>query len=547
MEFRKQVSVPDENDVNYLHFTSPGGKNRCIKRAKGTVLPNCVGYAWGRFMDILGSTPTLSTNQAEIWYTNTADGYKRGQVPQLGAVICWRRGTASSTADGSGHVAIVEDVHPDGSIDISESGASWSSNPWSNVFKYTKDLKPPLYNHPVETLVSGDKLVFQGFIYNPACANLTDKLSEFVNIAYSMVGTGKYSLGSELILHCAKSVGGLLNVVIPNTFSAGDYARLGVANSMGEWLLGPHHGKYPEMQIGDIILFRNSAKSDVDEYYADDVGIVREVDDTHLYVVKVDSNGIAQSSYYTRSNSCINGYYRPNWAAVDSSPINSGVGMSTDLYESYNTRLDATIREVAYIDSSSQPSISTTDTKLSVINYTSALGQLFKSLIESSGLSIGGVSSNTILDELGSVPSTIAQYFIDKGLNKAACAGILANIAHESNFRCNARGRYVNGKPTEYGLLQWRDSRYTAMSNMCNSTWGSDLSGQLDYIWYELSWTYKSELLALQQVTDTDSGAEDASDAFANLLNNISKEDKEVRRASASYYYGKLVQQLVVE
>lgn len=118
---------------------------------------NCVGYAWGRFMEILGSTPKLSRSNAENWWGNTADGYKRGQTPKLGAVICWRKGKAGVASDGAGHVAIVEKIYSDGSILISQSGYK-STRFWTSTVKKGYAL-------------SG--YVFQGFIYNPAVTSTT--------------------------------------------------------------------------------------------------------------------------------------------------------------------------------------------------------------------------------------------------------------------------------------------------------------------------------------------------------------------------------------
>lgn len=104
MIYNARLSAPSANDLNWIH-TSHGGRNSCILIEGNSVLPNCVGYAWGRFMELIGSTPKLSRGNAEKWW-GYADGYARGQEPKLGAVVCWNQGTMSS-ADGCGHVAIV--------------------------------------------------------------------------------------------------------------------------------------------------------------------------------------------------------------------------------------------------------------------------------------------------------------------------------------------------------------------------------------------------------------------------------------------------------
>ena len=147
--FIKRDTAPSSTDPYWIK-TTKGGYNRCIAINKdtGSVLPNCTGYAWGRFMECQGvTTCALSRANAEQWYTHTVDGYQRGQTPKLGAVICW-----SSTKSG-GHVAIVEEIYEDDSILTSNSAYGWKRF-------YMKTLKPPLFR-------MGKAYTFQGFIYNP--------------------------------------------------------------------------------------------------------------------------------------------------------------------------------------------------------------------------------------------------------------------------------------------------------------------------------------------------------------------------------------------
>ena len=146
--FKRRETAPSSTNKYYIK-TTHGGYNQCIEISDGSVLPNCTGYAWGRFMECQLNVHTcnLSRGNAEIWYPNTLDGYQRGQTPKLGAVICW-----SSTQSG-GHVAIVEKINKDGSILCSNSAYGGSRF-------YTNTLTPPNY-------FMGSAYTFQGFIYNP--------------------------------------------------------------------------------------------------------------------------------------------------------------------------------------------------------------------------------------------------------------------------------------------------------------------------------------------------------------------------------------------
>ena len=145
--FTERTTPPAGNDKNWIK-TNFGGYNRCIlgnpSYGTGSVLSNCTGYAWGRWLEILEVTDhNLYTGNGGSWYGHTSDGYQRGSTPELGAVACW--------SGGDGHVAIVEKVYSDGSIDTTDSvygGAAFRRVHYTNSYSllgYT----------------------FQGFIYLP--------------------------------------------------------------------------------------------------------------------------------------------------------------------------------------------------------------------------------------------------------------------------------------------------------------------------------------------------------------------------------------------
>lgn len=146
----QRYNAPEVNNKFYLN-TAGGGYNRCIKISGFSVLPNCVGYAYGRFMEAGNVTAcTLSAGDAENWW-DYPDGYQRGQEPKPGAVVCWRKGAAHYGEDGRGHVEFVEQVNPDGSIITT--GSNYGGTRW---YRHTRS-KP--------YTISGQ--TFQGFIYNP--------------------------------------------------------------------------------------------------------------------------------------------------------------------------------------------------------------------------------------------------------------------------------------------------------------------------------------------------------------------------------------------
>lgn len=125
-KFIARTTAPSRTDKRFVNYRN-GGYNTCIiiNQSTGSVLPNCVGYAQGRLLEIRGENKVnwkLPACNAEDWYdTAKAQGLQVGQTPKLGAVVCWRAGNTHNSADGAGHVAIVEEIKPNGDIVVSQS------------------------------------------------------------------------------------------------------------------------------------------------------------------------------------------------------------------------------------------------------------------------------------------------------------------------------------------------------------------------------------------------------------------------------------------
>lgn len=150
MSFTPITKAPSVTDPCWIS-TQYGGYNKCliIDKSNGSVLPNCTGFAWGAWLKSTDTvTCNLPTGDAGNWYRAVANVYERGREPKEGAIACWSGGR-----NGQGHVAMVNRVNADGSIEICESGY------YSKIMFMTETVRPP-YN------MNG--LTFQGFIYNPA-------------------------------------------------------------------------------------------------------------------------------------------------------------------------------------------------------------------------------------------------------------------------------------------------------------------------------------------------------------------------------------------
>ncbi len=160
IKYKPRLTAADmpENDNKYYIRKVDGGYSPCIKgnpqHKHLTALSNCVGWAIGRFMEILQTqTNPLPHLNAEDFYNNAK--LPKGQAPKNGAVICWRKGKLWNGNDGAGHVAIVEKV-------ISENEIITSESAYGGMAFYTKRRKKGNGNWGASA-----NYQFMGFIYSP--------------------------------------------------------------------------------------------------------------------------------------------------------------------------------------------------------------------------------------------------------------------------------------------------------------------------------------------------------------------------------------------
>jgi GH25 family lysozyme M1 (1,4-beta-N-acetylmuramidase) len=130
MAFIPRLKKPEEGNP-YYNTPEKGGYAVGIINGNPVdsgcnVLANCVGYAAGRFNEILSANKFLYFQYApnpDQWVSVAKlAGLKTGDKPKLGAVLVWHR-----------HVAIVEQINADGSIVTSESGYGCTPPFWTTV------------------------------------------------------------------------------------------------------------------------------------------------------------------------------------------------------------------------------------------------------------------------------------------------------------------------------------------------------------------------------------------------------------------------------
>lgn len=117
--FTKRTTKPKKG--NKFYTRKPKGYNTCVVGNPKDVcdaLANCVGYAEGRFNEIISEILGKDTFKYDTLYCNAENfiekaeklGLKISNVPVKGGIMVWQKGESLKGEDGAGHVEIVEDI-----------------------------------------------------------------------------------------------------------------------------------------------------------------------------------------------------------------------------------------------------------------------------------------------------------------------------------------------------------------------------------------------------------------------------------------------------
>lgn len=165
MGFNMRTSKPNAGNKFYNNGNN-GGYSWCINgnpTDKGcNVLANCVGYACGRFNEIIGSMKykTLCCNAENFIERAKQAGLQVVSYPTLGGIMVWQKGATLSGNDGAGHVAVVERIDSANQIYTSESG--YGSSAFWNSIRRNDNGRWGL----------GSGYTFRGCIVNPAIGDV---------------------------------------------------------------------------------------------------------------------------------------------------------------------------------------------------------------------------------------------------------------------------------------------------------------------------------------------------------------------------------------
>ena len=184
MTYKPRLTIPEKGNP-YYNTKNHGGYSEAIQGSPCedglNVLRNCVGYAYGRFNEIVGAGKMmyLAPVNAEKfidYMNNKTKGVTSGMTPKLGACMVWQAGATKNGSDGAGHVAIVEQINADGSIVTSESGYGAKKAFWTQKRTNANGRWG-----------QGSNYTFLGFIYNPAVTDETPIVPEIDYLEYTVV------------------------------------------------------------------------------------------------------------------------------------------------------------------------------------------------------------------------------------------------------------------------------------------------------------------------------------------------------------------------
>lgn len=189
--FQVRTNCPTGN--KYYIRKENGGWNGAIQgkptKSGANVLANCVGYANGRFAEIMNEGKIkyqLICNAENFIEKAKAYGLKISNKPTLGGIMVWQKGTLSSS-DGVGHVAVVERIDSDNQIYTSES--SYGGTAFFNATRYNTNGRWGL----------GSGYTFRGCIVNPSVKDEPVLTKGIYKTNYNMNIRKKPSVKSEVV------------------------------------------------------------------------------------------------------------------------------------------------------------------------------------------------------------------------------------------------------------------------------------------------------------------------------------------------------------
>ena len=368
------------------------------------------------------------------------------------------------------------------------------------------------------------------------------KLAAIFQTAGAAAGTAWCAV---FVYACAKRAGAT-SLIGAGTKSKDWFTAPGVCHSVvnkgGTWIPGPNRTKGKVVpRPGDLILYKGekamkyNAAGKVTSWHGSHIGIVYSV--TKKKIISIEGNmGGGKCGKRTNSftNKQILGYARPKWSKIDKGNGNGGEVepelYDGPLYEVENTRHDMTLREIGYMTTGGKLTTANTGIKISLINYTSLMGDIYD-MFERQTYRERQVNTKKLKGNEKEVVETL----LDLGLSASAACGIAGNIKVDSNYN-----PAKVGSDGGVGLALWRGTHATQMKDYAGITsWATNLSGQVEYIYNDIANDYSELYLAISSNSISKEETEKVAKLYANNYRKI--KDTKSRVSAAQTIYSKLV------
>ena len=389
-------------------------------------------------------------------------------------------------------------------------------------------------------------------------ASKAPHLEAFIDAAIYFIGITNLdsSLGREMLSYAGQSgysgawcavfvsacaaKAGILNEVIASDTYAIEVQRKTVDYYGGEWIEGPavNGGAAVTPMPGDLITFGWS--TDYTGYeHASHIGIVEYVEDGRVHTIEGNTSGQSKRKDYDLAYECINMYVRPNWASVGddvSGYLASGMAIGP-LYQNRNDRHDMTLREVGYLNDDYELVNKQTGISISVINYTSLLGDLYDMFAPAAMIQITVDTSQLV----GNTKIAM-DFLLSLGLSASASSGITGCLLTYSKLDPAFVKTLANGKILE-GIAAWEIEMINSIRTRIGYGWNTDLTSQLQFLMDDLQLNYKTLLFAIKTLSLTPENAKATANSFMLNYNKhyIYTPYIDEAKQHAADIYGKLI------
>lgn len=314
--------------------------------------------------------------------------------------------------------------------------------------------------------------------------------------AKEMLALAGYGQGGSwcaiFVSACAQKAGIAGKLIFKND-GAGPVTGRSVDYYNATWIPGPYFTREAVTPMpGDLFTIVGSTPYYSGYEHAGHIGIVEYVDDDGVHTLE-GNTGTQNSKRCVRniSSTSINGYCRPDWAAVGD--IVDGQFGFGPLYQTRNDRHDMTLRQVGYLDRNFALSNISSNIGLSVINYTSVLGDIYDVFAQAN--SPTGAQVNT--SQLSGNIKIAVDYYLGLGFSASTASAIVGCLQAYSGINPMYTTAYTS-KIYHYGIAAWPYSVVTDINKKLGEDWNSNLSGQLQYLAVDIAINHKALIMEIK-------------------------------------------------